>query len=131
MAWRTSNAEYLIYGRSYPIYLAASTDRVQLPDGTLFNSASEYFQVSASGEVLEYYGGPWTTTIEDWLYVSGIHVVLGSELYECYWAQRCFKEGELRQQVLLQDLEAIPTYAVPFSPPDVVEHFHFLGGSAG
>jgi hypothetical protein len=131
MAWRISNGQYLIYGRSYPIYLAASTDRVRLWDGTLINSASEYLQVSPHGEVLGHYGSPWTTTIEDMLCVSGIHVVLELALYECYWEQRCFKDGELRRRVLLEDLRAIPTNALPFSAPDVVERFHLPGGTAG
>ena len=131
MAWRNSNGNYLIYGRKYPIYLAASSDRVRLPDGTFINAANEYFEVSPREKVLKHYGSPWTTTLEDTLYVCGIHVVIASALYEFTWSQRSFREGELTQQVRLEDLEAIPTYALPFSAPDVIKAFHFWRGIPG
>ena len=42
MSWRITEQEFLIKGRSYPIVLSLSINRVELPDGTLINSANEY-----------------------------------------------------------------------------------------
>lgn len=124
MSWRVSEREFLIRGRSYPICLSLSVNRVKLPDGTLINSANEYFKVSAGGEVLERYRDPWTCSVEDYLYVSGIHVVMGSSLYRFFWTEHFGHEGELEGKVCLRDLEPVAEGALPFDAAQVVEEFH-------
>src|ERR1043165_10178234 len=87
MFWRISEREFLIRGKSYHIYLSLSVNRVRLPDGTLMQSGNEYFRVSAGGEVLMRYGDPWSSSVEDYLYVSGIHAVVQSSLYKFLWIE--------------------------------------------
>lgn len=124
MAWQISEQEFLIRGRSYPIYLSLSVNRVSLPDGTLINSAHEYFRVSRDGGILEWYRGPWTSTLEECLYVINIHSVLQSTLYEFFWTECYRREAELREEVQLQDLKPVTEGALPFDPAEVVERFH-------
>ncbi len=82
MSWRISEPEFLIKGRSYPIYLSLSINRVKLPDGTLINSAHEFFRVAADGDILKWYHGPSTSTLEECLYVINIRSVVQTSLYE-------------------------------------------------
>ena len=124
MAWRVSGREFLIRGRSYPIYLSLSVNRVRLPDGTLINSADEYFRVSADGGVLQFYSGPSTSTLEECLYVINIHFVLHSLLYEFFWTECYGSEGEIEGRVCLRGLEPVADDALPFDASRVVEGFH-------
>jgi hypothetical protein len=128
MAWRISKQEYLIRGRSYPIYLSLSLNRVRLPDGTLINAADEYFKVSADGDVLERYAGPFTSTLEECLYVINIHFVMQASLYKFTWTECHGREGELSEQICLSDLEPIAKNRLPFDPARVVEEFHLSRG---
>jgi len=107
MSWRISEREFLIRGRSDPIYLSLSINRVKLPDGTFMNSAHEYFRVSADGNVLEWYSGPSTSTLEECLYVIKIHSVVQLSLYKFFWTECYGREGERREKICLRDLEPV------------------------
>jgi hypothetical protein len=124
MSWRVSEQEFLIRGMSYHIYLSLSVNRVELPDGSLINSANEYFRVSAGGEVLSRYGEPRSSSVEDYLYVSGIHVVMRSSLYKFLWIERFGHDSKLEGEVCLRDLEPVAAEALPFDAAQVVEEFH-------
>ena len=128
MSWRISEREFLIRGKSYPICLSLSVNRVRLPDGTLINSANEYFRVSSGGEVLERYGDPLSCSVEDYLYVSGIHVVMQSSLYKFLWIERFGHYGKLEEKVCLRGLEPVAAEVLPFDAAQVVEGFHEHGG---
>jgi len=124
MAWQIAKEEFLIRGRSYPVYLSLSVNRVRLPDNSYINTAHEYFRVSSEGEILERYNEPSTSTLEDCLYVINIHVVLRSSLYECFWTECYGRPGQLEAKILLQNLEAVTEHSLPFDPGNVVEQFH-------
>jgi len=124
MSWRISERELLVRGRSYHITLSLSINRVKLPDGNLINSAHEYFRVSADGGVLEWYSGPSTSTLEEYLYVSNIHSVLQTSLYKFIWTECYGREAELGEKVYLRDLEPVGENVLPFDPTQVVEGFH-------
>jgi hypothetical protein len=124
MLWRISDREFLVQGRSYPIYLSLSVNRVKLPDGTFVNSAHEYFRVSSDGSVLEWYQGPSTSTLEDCLYVINIHTVMQSSLYEFFWTECYSRESELQQQMCLGGLAPVTSNELPFDPDQIVETFH-------
>jgi hypothetical protein len=124
MSWRISEREFLIRGKSYHIYLSLSVNRVRLPDGTLINSANEYFRVSAGGEVLQRYGDPLTCSVEDYLYVSGIHAVVQSSLYKFLWIERFGHDSKLEGEVCLRGLEPVAEGVLPFDAAQVVEGFH-------
>lgn len=124
MLWRISDREFLVQGRSYPIYLSLSVNRVRLPDGTFIDSAQEYFRVATDGRVLEWYQGPSTSTLEDCLYVINIHAVLQSSLYEFFWTECYGREGEMPEKVCLRGLAPVPGTAVPFDAGEIVEAFH-------
>ena len=124
MSWRISEREFLIRGRSCPIYLSLSINRVKLPDGNLINSAHEYFRVSADGGVLEWYSGPSTSTLEECLYVINIHSVVQTSLYKFFWTECYDREAELGEKICLRDLEPVAEKVLPFDPTQVVEGFH-------
>jgi hypothetical protein len=124
MSWRISDREFLIQGRSYPIYLSLSVGRVRLLDGTLINSAHEYFKVSADGSVLEWYRGPSTSTLEECLYVINIHSVLQTSLSEFFWTECYGRAGEIQEKLILRGLEPLAKDAIPFDPTRIVETFH-------
>ena len=124
MSWRISEEEFLVSGRSYPIYLSLSTNRVALPDGTFINAANEYFRVSAEGVILEWYTGPFTSTLEECLYVIDIYCVLQLSLYKIDWTE-CYGRPPARQkQVCIQDLAPILEDMLPFNPVRVIQEFH-------
>jgi hypothetical protein len=124
MSWQISEHEFLIRGWSYPIYLSLSVNRVRLPDGTLINSANEYFRVSADGIVLEWYAGPSTSTLEECLYVINIHAVVQTSLYKFPWIECYGREAQLEEKICLPHLEPVPEPALPFDPIQVIETFH-------
>lgn len=128
MAWQISKGEFLIRGRSYPIYLSLSVNRVKLPDGALINSANEYFRVSADGEVLEWYDGPVSSTLEECLYVINIHCVMQSSLYAFTWTECYGREAELGEKICLHGLEPVAEEGLPFDATRVVEEFHLGRG---
>ena len=128
MSWRISEQEFLIRGRSYHLYLSLSVNRVKLPDGTLINSANEYFRVSAGGEVLMRYGDPWSSSVEDYLYVSGIHAVVQSSLYKFLWIERFGHDSKLEGEGCLRGLEPVAEGVLPFDAAQVVEGFHGRNG---
>ena len=74
--------------------------------------------------MLRWYGGPWTSTLEEYLYVSDIHVVVRSSLYKFFWTERYGREGELHGEVCLRDLEPVAAEVLPFDATQVVEGFH-------
>ena len=129
MSWQISGKEFLIAGRSYPIALSLSINRVPLPDGTLINSANEYFRVSADGGVLEWYRGPSTATLEDCLYVFNIHAVLQASLYRFFWTECYRREGQLEERICLPHVKPVAEEALPFDPVQIVEGFHLQSGS--
>ena len=124
MFWQISEREFLIRGLSYPIYLSLSSNTVNLPDGTLINSAHEYFRVSAEGSVLEWYSGPSSSTLEECLYVMNIHSVLQTALYEFFWTECYGRQAERREKICLDDLRPAVEAVLPFDPIQVVEGFH-------
>jgi hypothetical protein len=126
MAWRISEQEFLIKGKSYPIYLSLSVNRVKLPDGSLINSAHEYFRVAADGAILKWYCGPSSSTLEECLYVINIYSVMQTSFFEFSWTEGYGRAPELQQKVWLHDLELIAEDRLPFDPARVVEGFHFL-----
>ena len=132
MSWRISEKEFLIRGRSYPLYLSLSVNRVKLPDGSLIDSTHEYFRVSAEADVLEWYRGPWTSTLEECLYVTDMHFVLQTSLYKFFWTECYGRAPGLQQTICLRDLEPIVEEVLPFDPMYVVEEFHLMtyGGSS-
>jgi hypothetical protein len=124
MAWRISEDELLIRGRRYPIALSLSVNRVRLPDGALVDSANEFFRVTPSGDVLEWFGGPWTTTLEEFLTVSAIHCVVDSTLFSCVWKERFGHPGTLEACVRLGGLEPVSDDELAFVAVHVVDEFH-------
>ena len=124
MYWQISAQEFLIAGRTYPIHLSLSVNRVRLPDNTSIDSAEEYFRVSKHGQVLEHYKAPFTSTLEDCLYVIDIHAVLRASLYEFFWTECYGRPGELEAKILLQNLQAAKEESLPFHPSEVVAGFH-------
>lgn len=124
MSWRISEQQFLIMGRSYPIYLSLSVNKVRLPDGTLIDSAHEYFRVSADGSVLKWYRGPSTSTLEDCLYVINIYSVEQTALMEFFWTECYGREAKLEKQVCLSNLEPIQEVHLPFDAARVVDQFH-------
>ena len=123
MFWRITPREFLIRGRSYPIYLSLRINRVELPDGSLINSAQEYFRVE-EGRVLEWYPGPFSSTLEECLYVVDIHAVLRTSLYRFSWTECYGREPELREQICLPHLKPATEEELPFDPVQIVEAFH-------
>ena len=128
MYWQVSSQEYLIAGRSYPIYLSMSVNRVRLPDDALIDSAKEFFRVSENGDILQHYKPPFTSTLEDCLYVIDIHAVLRSSLYEFFWTECYGRPGHLEAKIVLQNLEAVMEELLPFNPAEVIERFHLHQG---
>jgi hypothetical protein len=124
MSWQISEKEFLIMGRSYPIALSLSVNRVKLPGGTLVDSANEYFRVSADGGILEWYRGPSTSTLEDCLYVINIHAVVQTSLVKFFWTECYGREGQLEEKICLHHLKLVAEEALPFDPVQIVEGFH-------
>jgi hypothetical protein len=117
MSWRISEQEFLIRGRSYPISLSLSVNRVKLPDGALINSSNE-------ARVLDWYSGPSTSTLEECLYVINIHYVIGSRLSQFFWTGCYGREPELEETVCLRGLDAIAADQIPFDAAQITEEFH-------
>src|SRR5215208_2987606 len=124
MAWRISEHEFLIQGRSFPIFLSLSVNRVSLPDGSQINAANEYFRVSAAGDLLEWYRGPSSSTLEECLYVINIHVVIQTLLYELFWTECYGRAPERVETMRLRDLDFVADPVLPFDPVRAVEGFH-------
>lgn len=124
MAWLISRQEFLIQGRSYPIHLSLGINRVALPDGSLIDSANEYFRVAVDGSVLEWYRGPSTSTLEDCLYVINIHCILQTTLYKFFWTEYYRRPGEIQETICLRGLEPVIENGLLFDPSQIVEDFH-------
>ena len=124
MIWQTAGQQFLVQGNLYPVYLSLSVNRVQLPDGSLIHSAYEYFHLSADGSVLKWYREPWTSTLEDCLYVMNIHSVIGRSLYEFSWTECYGRAPALEEKVCLRDLQPVPLNRLPLDGGRIVEEFH-------
>jgi hypothetical protein len=120
MYWRTVEGNFLLEGVSRPILLSSSANVVELPNGMQITTASEYFCVSRAGEILVKYSSPWTSTLEDELYVIDIHVVLGSNLYKYFYTERLWHGSRIDGEVLLRDLVAIGRHQLPFDPSQTI-----------
>ncbi len=119
--WRISEEEYLLQGRSHRIHLSLSVNRVLLPGGERINSANEYLRVSGSGDVLEWFRGPRTSTLEEYLYVSDIHCVLDATLRRFFWTERHGCEEEILAKTLIERLVVVSESEVPFNPIRIIE----------
>jgi hypothetical protein len=124
MAWRISEHEFLIQGRSFPIFLSLSVNRLSLPDGSQIEASHEYFRVSGSGNVLEWYRGSSTSTLEECLYVINIHAVIQRSLYEFFWTECYGRKPERAETLRLRNLELVANPDLPFDPVQVVKGFH-------
>jgi hypothetical protein len=123
MPWRIGTTDYLLAGESYPILLSMSGNDVQLSDGTCINSAREYFRVSADGEVHERYCGPWTTTLEDELYVSDIHIVSGSTFRRIFYIERLWRERRVEETILHDGLTPVQPVELPFDAKGIIRRY--------
>ena len=123
MMWRIGTNGYLLAGEAYPVLLSMSGGTVRLSDGTCVDSAREYFRVSVDGEVQQRYGGPWTSTLEDELYVSDIHVVLGSTFRRIFYVERLWREQRAEETVLLEDLTPVQRSELAFDPGSVIDRY--------
>jgi hypothetical protein len=102
--WKTREGNLLLEGEVHPIYLAVSGQGVRLPNGAVIHEAAEYFEITESGALVTKFSGPWTSTLEDDLYVSGIHVVIENALYRFFYNQRGWREPTLEQKLCLPGL---------------------------
>jgi hypothetical protein len=102
--WKTREGNLLLEGEVHPIYLAVSGQGIRLPNGAVIHEAAEYFEITASGALVTEFSGPWTSTLEDDLYVSGIHVVIENALYRFFYSMRGWREPTLEQKLCLRDL---------------------------
>lgn len=78
---------------------------VGLKNGERFNKSAEYYEIDGSGNIIEKYGAPWSGSLEDELYVSGIHLVIGDSLYDFFWSRQYLHEAKLKVKLLLYGLE--------------------------
>jgi hypothetical protein len=124
MLWRISDREFFVQGRSYPIYLSLSVNRLKPPDGTLIRSAHEYFRVSAKSSVLEWDQASSTSTLGDCLYVINIHDVLQSSLYEFFWTECCSCAREMHEKACRPGLAPVTDTSLPFDPDQTPEAYH-------
>jgi hypothetical protein len=102
--WKTRDGHFLLEGETHPIYLAMSGLGVRLPNGGVIHEAAEYFETTDSGTVITKFSAPWTSTLEDDLYVSGIHVIIEDALYRFFYSARGPREPTLEQTLCLRDL---------------------------
>jgi hypothetical protein len=104
MIWTTARGHYLIQGKMHPIYLSMGGQGIRLPTGTIIHDAADYREVTRTDSVVATYSGPLTSTLDDYLYVSNIHVVIGSTLYQFFYSENADGDSRLREIVLLRDL---------------------------
>jgi hypothetical protein len=93
MIWITPQGHFLIQGEVYPIYLSLSGQGITLPTGEVIHAAPAYVEMTPDGDIVHTYSGPLTSTLDDYLYVSNIHVVLGSGYIACCGRKRSTASG--------------------------------------
>ena len=119
MIWTIPEGRFLVQGESHPIYLAVSGQGITLPTGEVIHSAHVFYEITASGEVVKRYAEPFTSCLDDYLYVTNIHVVIGSELHELFFADN-LETQRLEDKALLKYLTAYKDGALPFDVDRVV-----------
>jgi hypothetical protein len=115
MYWRVPNNSYLIRGTATARLMCSDRGRINLPDGTRADAATDYIQLSVPSEVEAHYRAPWTTAYEDDVYVLDIHVVIESTFRRYTYCEGRWHEPVLDEQVILQGLELVTLEAVPFN----------------
>ena len=101
--WKTKEGTFLVQKNLAPIQFVSGG--VGLKNGERFNKSAEYYEIDGSGNIIEKYGAPRSGSLEDELYVSGIHLVIGDSLYDFFWSQRYPEESTQRAKRLLYGLE--------------------------
>lgn len=104
MIWTTAQGHVLIEGEAHPIYLSVSGQGIRLPTGAVIHAAADYREVTRTGEVVATYSGPLSCTLDDYLYVCNIHVVMGTVLSCFLYAENGAGDSKLEETVLLRDL---------------------------
>jgi hypothetical protein len=115
MIWITPRGHFLIQGEMYPIYLSLSGQGITLPTGEVIHAAPRYVEVTCDGDIVHTYSGPITSTLDDYLYVSDIHVVLGSALHSFFWSETLDSE-RLKDSVVLDGLIPYTGNDAPTAP---------------
>ena len=78
---------------------------VGLTHGDRFDESAEYYEITNSGSVIKKHGAPQSLSLEDKLFVSGIHLVIGDALYDFCWSRRYPDEAGLEVKMLLHGLQ--------------------------
>ncbi|HVK05059.1 MAG TPA: hypothetical protein VM490_16400 [Armatimonadaceae bacterium] len=128
--WTTADGHLLWEGEPVPIY---SHSPVRLPDGTLIDAARPYVEKTEAGTVVREYGAPFSSTLEELLYVSGIHVVLGDRLFRFGWEEKVGPtfRTRLSQAIVLRGLVPRDDFAPApssASEDDPRPHFEIVPG---
>ena len=113
MIWQIRDGHFLVEGNRYPIYLSGSGYGVPLPDGNEIRDAAEFFEFTESGRLVKKYGPPFTSTLEEFLYVTDIHVVIVDALYKFFWIER-LSDRRLEHSRLFHGLNRIDDRDLPF-----------------
>ena len=104
MIWTTARGHLLIQGEAHPIYLSMSGQGIRLPTGAVIHAAADFREVTRAGEVVATYSGPLSCTLDDYLYVCNIHVVIGDALNCFFYTETTEGDTRLRETVLLRHL---------------------------
>jgi hypothetical protein len=130
MIWTTPQGHVLLEGKAHPIELSVSGQGIRLPTGAVIHSASEYCERTRSGDVVTTYSEPLTCALDDYLYVSNIHVVVDTALHRFFWAEES-DGGTLEDTVLLRDLTPYAGENLPFDPEQVGSSTWFRAAITG
>jgi hypothetical protein len=86
------------------MYLSTSDQGIRLPTGAVIHTAADYREVTRTGDAVATYSGPLSCTLDDYLYVCNIHVVISTALYQFFYTETADGDTRLRETVLLRDL---------------------------
>ncbi len=119
MCWRLPDGQYLVAGAAEPLPVSWN---MALPSGEVILSASKYYVVTPAGAVTRVYDAPWTSSVEDTLYVGPLHRVVGGQLTYCYWKDVYSHDGPelMHCNVVLSDLVPCAKDEVPFDVTKVI-----------
>lgn len=123
MIWKTTKNTYLI-----------EKDMARVPflyggygfeeSAERFEDSAVYYEISASGQIVRKYGAPEAFSLEDEMYNSKIHRVVGDSLYEFFVTQLYIRNlpTTRRAELIMSGLERCEN-PLPFDADAVIEAY--------
>jgi hypothetical protein len=125
MIWQTLQGDFLVQGKAFEIVYARSV-RIR---GRKSTESYKYYLIDSKGVVLKHFSESRFCAVDDYGYVTSIHIVIEDVLYDYMWVQQYGHEEKLDERITLDGLRTY-TLPIPFDVEKTIENYERAEQSA-